>query len=254
MKETAQNGKLFLQFEQLNVPGVFHFTSTKTGWAEKARFTGDHPEEYRNSRKALAESLNVPSPQFVFPRQTHSNHIAIITESPGKTELANTDALVTNVSNLCLCVQTADCVPVLIYDPQKKVIAAIHAGWRGTVSQITAKTVQMMMEAFQCKPADMIAGIGPSISSQNYEVGADVIEAVKSTFGNYRDLLKPCGKTGKACFDLWKANTTLLENCGVPTKQIEVMGLCSFGLAETFYSARRDGTATGRMITGIMIL
>ena len=79
-------------------------------------------------------------------------------------EIPDTDALITNIPGLCICVQTADCVPILICDPVKKVVAVIHAGWRGTVSLITAKTVEKMVDEFACNPADMLAGIGPSIS------------------------------------------------------------------------------------------
>jgi YfiH family protein len=151
-------------------------------------------------------------------------------------------------------VQTADCVPILLFDPEKKVVAAVHAGWRGTVSKILAKTVGQMVEKFDCQPSDIVAGIGPSIHMHAYEVGAEVVEAVQDNFGNSTALLKPSLTEGKAFFDLWEANKTILIESGIPEENIEVMGLCSFEHADLFYSARRDGIDTGRMVSGIRLL
>jgi len=161
--------------------------------------------------------------------------------------------LITNQPGLFVCVQTADCVPVLLYDPQKKVVSAIHAGWKGTVSKIVLKTVQKMTDQFGCQPSDIIAGIGPSIHIHAYEVGPEVVEMVKNNFSNSSALLKPSLNAGRAYLDLWEANQTALMEAGIPEENIEVMGLCSFEHADLFYSARRDGADTGRMVSGIRI-
>lgn len=255
MKEFRRSNKLFYQFDQLRSDNLLHFTTTKVSWEGdgKTRFTGDTGTAHLDYRKELAAGLGIQQEQLVFPRQTHSNHIKIVTQPLNGAEITDTDALVTNVPGLCICVQTADCVPILLYDPEKKVTAAIHAGWRGTVNQLVSQTVQRLIAEFHCAPEDLIAGIGPSISQPNYEVGNDVIEAVKANFENHSELLSSNGKVGKAFFDLWKANQTQLEKSGVPSAQIEVMGLCSFNGDKEFYSARRDGAATGRMASGIML-
>ncbi|MDP2113024.1 MAG: peptidoglycan editing factor PgeF, partial [Bacteroidota bacterium] len=164
------------------------------------------------------------------------------------------DALITNEPGLFICVQTADCVPILLFDPQKKVVAAIHAGWRGTVSKIAQKTIQQMTEKFSCQPTDILAGIGPSIHMHAYEVGPEVVEAVKANFSNSPALLKPSLNEGNAYFDLWEANQTVLLEAGIPEENIELMGLCSFEQADLFYSARRDGADTGRMVSGIRLV
>jgi len=170
-----------------------------------------------------------------------------------KIPLADTDALITNQPGLFVCVQTADCVPVLLYDPQKKVVAAIHAGWKGTVSKIVLKTVQKMTNQFGCQPSDIMAGIGPSIHMHAYEVGPEVVEAIVANFSNSPALLKPSINAGRAYLDLWEANQTALMEAGIPEENIEVMGLCSFEHADLFYSARRDGADTGRMVSGIRL-
>jgi polyphenol oxidase len=166
----------------------------------------------------------------------------------------DTDALITNEPGIFICVQTADCVPVLMYDPQKKVVASVHAGWRGTVSKIVQKTIEKMTEKYDCNPKDIVAGIGPSIHMHAYEIGLEIVEAVQTNFNNSDTLLKPSLKTDRAYFDLWEANKTVLLECGVPEENIEVMGLCSFEHADLFYSARRDGTDTGRMVSAIRLI
>ena len=124
----------------------------------------------------------------------------------------------------------------------------------GTVSQIARKTVQQMTETFGCDPANIMAGIGPSIHMHAYEVGREVVEAVEANFGNSSALLKPSLNEGKAYFDLWEANQTLLLESGLREENIEVMGLCSFEHADLFYSARREGVETGRMVSGIRLV
>lgn len=246
---------MFYQFDSLLQDGILHFTSTKTGWGGdgKCRFTGDTPEIFAGYRRELAESLALGETRFVFPRQTHSDHIAIVEPGFDEIEISDTDALITKVRGLCICVQTADCVPVLLFDPQQRVVAAIHAGWRGTVRQLVSKTVQRMQERFQTQPENLLAGIGPSISGPNYEVSTEVILQFQAEFREPGNLFRDSGKAGHAYLDLWEANRSLLLECGVPDRQIEVMGFCSFAGEADFYSARRDGAATGRMVSGIML-
>jgi len=134
------------------------------------------------------------STKFVFPRQTHSDHVAIVDSANQAESIADTDAVITNEPGLFVCVQTADCVPILLYDPQKKVVAAIHAGWKGTVSKIAQKAICKMTEQYGSNPADIVAGIGPSIHMHAYEVGPEVVDQVKANFDNTGVLLKPSTK------------------------------------------------------------
>lgn len=256
MKKLKAGSKAFYQFDSLSQKEILHFTSTKTGWGGdgKCRFTGDTPEVFEGYRSELAESLELSQNQFIFPRQTHSDHVVVVDKEMGAADIPDTDALVTNVPGLCICVQTADCVPVLLFDPERRAVAAIHAGWRGTVAKIVPKAIQLMQEHFQTKPENILAGIGPSISGSNYEVSADVIQQFQTEFAETGNLFRGSGKTGHAYLDLWQANRNLLLECGVPENQVEIMGFCSFSGIGDFYSARRDGAATGRMVSGIMIL
>ncbi len=255
MRKMIQGRLSVFKFENFKkYKDIAHFITTKEGWVSgsKSRFTGDQKEEYAEFRKELAISCETNAKQFVFPRQTHSDHIAVVTSADENT-IADTDALISNEPGLFVCVQTADCVPILLYDPQKKVVAAIHAGWKGTVSKIILKTVQKMAGQFGCQPSDIVAGIGPSIHIHAYEVGPEVVEMVQNNFGNSPALLKPSLNSGKAYFDLWEANRTVLAESGIADENIEIMGLCSFEHSGLFYSARRDGADTGRMVSGIRI-
>lgn len=256
MRKMIQGKLSVFKFESFKpYKEIAHFVTTKEGWAsgDNPRFTGDEESIYKGFRKELATSCEWDARKFVFPRQTHSAHVAIITSENMQPAIADTDALITNEPGLFICVQTADCVPVLLFDPKKKVVAAIHAGWRGTVAKIAALTIQKMTEAFGCNPMDIQAGIGPSIHMHAYEVGPEVIQAVKENFNNTGALLKPSLNEGKAYLDLWEANKTNLMEAGLSEENIEVMGLCSFEHHDLFYSARRDGIQTGRMVSGIRL-
>lgn len=244
----------FESFKKYN--DIAHFITTKEGWVsgKKPRFTGDDEADYIPYRKELASSCQGKPEQFVFPRQTHSDHIGIASLGTNTINFPETDALITNEPGVFVCVQTADCVPILLFDPIKKVVAAVHAGWKGTVSKIAEKTVLRMSDEFGCQPENILAGIGPSIHIHAYEVGPEVVETVKSNFTNSSALLKPSRDPGKAYFDLWEANQTVLSEAGIPEENIEIMGLCSFEHSDLFYSARREGTDTGRMVSGIRLI
>jgi len=256
MRKMLQGRLSVFKFESFKkYKNIAHFVTTKEGWVgNKPRFTGDSESIYAGFRKELAVSCELDAGQFVFPRQTHSDRVVVVTSENFTNTIDDTDALITNELGLFICVQTADCVPILLFDPVKKVVAAIHAGWKGTISKIAKKTIGQMTEKFGCNPADIVAGIGPSIHIHAYEVGPEVVEAVEANFSNSPALLKPSMNEGRAYFDLWEANQTVLLESGIQEENIELMGLCSFEQADLFYSARRDGSDTGRMVSGIRLI
>ena len=239
--------KIYAGFEN-----VVAFTSTKQTFEIKnPRFTGDSPYIFERNRVLLAEKLMIKPEQLVFPRQTHTNCVAEISSIP-EIEIKETDALVTNKTGICLCVQTADCVPILLFDPIKNVIAAVHAGWRGTVKKIAEIAVQKMTQNYGSSPENIIAAIGPSISPAIYEVGNEVVEEVKKSIPNAEIVLHLNG-SGKYHLNLWEANRQVLLQNGLQPNNIEILGECSFSETEKYYSARKEGIETGRMVSGIMI-
>lgn len=225
---------------------IWAFTTTKSTLpVEKVRFS-NMPE----NKSKLAAALALEPTQMIYPDQTHSSCVADVQEVPIAI-LSETDALVTNQAELCLCVQTADCVPVLLFDPVAKVIAAVHAGWRGTVGKIVEKAINKMTK-HGASAKNIVAAIGPSISPDVYEVGDEVVASARRSIPNVELALHKNG-TGKFHFNLWEANRQLLLQNGVLAQNIEVLGACSFSETEKYYSARREGVDTGRMVSGIML-
>jgi YfiH family protein len=229
------------------------FSTTKKLFEHPApRFTGDAPEIFQGNREQLARSLGIRTDQLVFPRQTHTRCVAELSKVP-ENEIKGTDALVTSQPGICLCVQTADCVPVLLFDPVKKAISAIHAGWRGTVKKIAEAAVHKMTSNYGTSPENILAVVGPSIGPGIYEVGNEVVEAA---LGNIPEVEKTLYKNskGKFHFNLWEANRQVLLQCGLKNENIAIAGECSYTENEKYFSARRDGVDTGRMVSGIMLL
>ncbi len=257
MRKMIQGRLSVFKFESFKkYKNIVHLVTTKEGWVSgtKPRFTGDSEDIYDGFRKELAFSCEADVSRFIFPRQTHSDHIVIVNSDMNVNTIGDTDALITSEPGLFVCVQTADCVPVLLFDPVKKVVAAVHAGWKGTISKIAGKTIEKMTETFGSNPQDIVAGIGPSIHMHDYEVGPEVVQAVEANFSNAPSLLKPSMNKGHAYFDLWEANQTVLIQSGVKEENIEIMGLCSYEHAGLFFSARREGSETGRMVSGIKLV
>lgn len=243
------NPENFVRYKNLDANNsLLAFTTTKQSIdVEGIRYT-DVPQ----SKQKLAEVLGIEVQNMVFPKQTHSSRVVEILEIPTCT-LDCTDALITNKPDVCICVQTADCVPILLFDPIEKVVAAVHAGWRGTVGKITDITVLQMALNYNCEVKNIQAAVGPSISPEVYEVGDEVVNAAHLAIPNAGQTLSK-NKSGKFQFNLWEANRQLLLAAGLLAENIEVLGECSFMQNEKYYSARRDGIDTGRMVSGIMMM
>ena len=190
---------------------------------------------------------------LLFPGQTHTANVRIIRSYEElKERIKETDAVVTGLPEICVSVLTADCVPILLYDPQNKVVAAAHAGWRGTAESVTLNTVEIMKDHLGCNPRNMLAGIGPSIGPANYEVGENVIRSVEDNPHMAADSVLTKRPHGKALFNLWEANRQQLLIGGLNKLNIEIAGICTFENHQTFFSARKLGNPCGRFASGIM--
>lgn len=187
------------------------------------------------------EALGLRIEDLALPRQVHSDNVLWMNEA-GRPEA--TDAVITDKPGLCVCVKTADCIPVLLYDTRKRVVAAVHAGWRGTVSRIVQKTIKQMQPL---NPTDIHAIIGPGISLEQFEVGDEVYDAFREAGFPMERIAR---KAARWHIDLWEANRWLLEELGV--SDIYIQGTCT-RTSEDFYSARRETINTGRNYNGIYI-
>jgi len=162
---------------------------------------------------------------------------------PDGESLRQADIILTDKSDLTLYMRFADCVPMLFHDPRKGVIGVAHAGWVGTLRDVATSTVNTMKKQYGSNPADIVAGIGPSIGPDHYEVGSDVILQVMQKFGDESELLLK-SHNGKIHFDLWKTNQILLERAGVGT--IEIAGVCTACNTSDWFSHRAEKGRTGR--------
>ena len=210
-----------------------------------------------------SERDDVVSQDVLLPKLTHSCNVEVVNE---RKMFPDTDALITQVPGLWIGVYSADCVPILVADTRLKVVAAIHAGWRGTVGGITRATVERMIADFGCRPEDLQAVIGPSISPEAFEVGEEVVMlfrqaafpesiirhqssvACESEVSDIADI-----RSSSFYIDLWQANRWLLTEAGLRKEHIQLTGLCTWGLPNRFFSARREGYSTGRIVSAICI-
>lgn len=212
----------------------------------------DPAENVHKNLERVCGTIGIDYKKLVLSHQTHKDIIRVVTEADiGKgitvpSDIKDTDGLMTNIPGIPLITFYADCVPLFFLDTKKRAIALSHSGWKGTVQKIGAKTIRQMAEVYGTKPEDCLAGIGPSIGLECFEVGPEVVEEFKANFDNWEEFTEPF-RDGKYKIDLWKANKLMLIAQGVPEKNITVSGFCTRCNEELFFSHRRDKGRTGSM-------
>ena len=190
--------------------------------------------------------------------QVHGDRIAVI-DKPGLTraDLEGYDAFICKLPGVAIGVRTADCVPILLYDPVQRVVAAVHSGWKGTVLKIAQKTIGLMKCDFGCLPENLRAVIGPAIGPNSFQVGPEVVDNFRNTgfpmtqIWSFRGESDGSPMSGGHHIDLFTANRWILEESGV--RDIQVFDIDTF-TDTSFFSARREGTACGRNINAIRLI
>lgn len=237
--------------------------STKRGGAGQyggfniTHYCGDTAEHVAHCRALLCRELGITDDRLVLPRQTHGCEVlnidaAFMNDSKERQaeRLHGIDAVITALPRTCIGVSTADCVPVLLCDTQRMVVAAVHAGWRGTVARIAMRCIERMGEIHGCKPQDIKAVIAPSIGCDAFEVGDEVYAAFEKAGFPMKEIAT---RQAKWHIDLWEANRLQLLACGVPAQNIEIADICTYTQHAEWFSARRLGIESGRIFNGIMI-
>lgn len=257
--------------------GVIAFSTTRNGGVSQGKYgefnineyCGDDAEHIKQNRKLLADRLGIAPDHILLPHQVHGVEVRQIggdyfslSGEERKRLLEGVDAVMTDQKGICVGVSTADCIPVLLYDDDHHAVAAVHAGWRGTVKRIVQKTVEQMRITYRTEPAELKVLIGPGISRSAFEVGKEVYDEFQKE-GFDMDAIAGlfpaiCPVTGgqpqeKWHIDLPLCNTIQLQHAGVPAGNIQQTNICTYSHSEEYFSARRLGIQSGRIYTGILL-
>lgn len=233
------NPYIFKQLSEI----TFGF-STRVGLQRKKPYyfnmsgsVGDNQQTVEENRENFFTEMGLNAESVAYQKQVHGDKISIV-KSGGL--CGESDAMITNKKNIGLAISTADCCAVFIYDPNVKVLAGVHSGWRGTSKNILLKVLQTLSNDFDSAPGDLICYLSPSISGTNYEVGFEVAERFDL---NYLRQVKD-----KYLLDIPAINKDILLNFGVKPQNIQVSGLCSYEYSSILHSYRRDGKKSGRAL------
>lgn len=221
-------------------------------------YCGDDAENVATNRALLCAHLNISDRNLILPHQTHGTAMLCIDKtflaldtSSRTGQLHSVDAIYTREEGICIGVSTADCIPVLLYDQSSGTVAAIHAGWRGTVARIVEKSILTMKATCSLNPATTCAIIAPGISLDAFEVGDEVYDTFRAASFPMESISRRYGERWH--IDLPRANHLQLLSCGLCDENITHSGICTHTLHKEFFSARRLGVKSGRVFNGIMI-
>lgn len=259
-----ENGVAVWQFSLLQ--GVSHGISTRHGGVSPPPYdslnlglsTADARDHVLENRRRFGRAMSIDPARLVAGRLVHGNDVAVFSpgtpaewpvdarplDAGGRQEYQSftADAIVSNVRGLHFLLTVADCVPILLLDRTRGVVGAAHAGWRGTARGIARRTIEAMTAAFGTEPADVVAGIGPSIGPCCYTVGEEVVTAFRTN--GFEPVLR---RTKDTRLDMWASNERQLSDSGLRAECIETHGVCTACNSRTFYSHRGEGGLTGRM-------
>lgn len=245
--------------------GITAFSTTRRGGFSAGsygefninRFCGDDAEAIARNRSLLCSELGISDSRLIMPHQVHGTGIAqigrtyfLLSDDVRQSAVDGVDALMTNQTGVCIGVSTADCTPIIIYDPAHHAASVVHSGWRGTVANIVEAAVAAMKTAYHSRPEDMRAVIGPGISLKNFEVGDEVYDAFSAAGYPMQEIAR---RETKWHIDLWRCCQLQLQQAGVMPGNIQTAGICTYDNEEEYFSARRLGVNSGRIFTGVVL-
>ena len=255
-----KDGLKYYKFELFDDKKIEHGIFTRHGGISQSYYhslnvggnNGDCRENVIENRFRLFNVIGKEVESLFDVWQVHGSEI-ICTDRPRplNAEHRKADSIITNVPGVTLFMRFGDCVPILLHDPKKNVIALVHAGWPGTVLKNVILTIKEMEKKYGCDPHDLTTGIGPSIGPDHYEIREDVISKVENAFGEESTMV--LNRQGsKTYLDLWKANELLLKQTGV--KNIQIAAICTACNVNDWFSHRAEDGKTGRFGAVISII
>jgi YfiH family protein len=214
---------------------------------------GDEPGAVLENRRRAAASIGVDLGDFVFSRQVHGAGVRVVTADDRGSgafvldeSVPEADALVTADPSVVLAILAADCVPIVLYDPVAHVLGCVHSGWRGTVARVSEAALAAM-SSLGATQENVVAGVGPAISPERYQVGADVADAVERDLGAAAaEVIRPDG-TGKWLLDLWAANRIVLREAGLADEHINVAAIPTGAAGNNLFFSDREVRPCGRL-------
>ncbi|MBI5598104.1 MAG: peptidoglycan editing factor PgeF [Deltaproteobacteria bacterium] len=243
-------------------PGCVHAFLGRTGGTSRGPFSslnmglnlGDKIENVKANRALAGRRFGFAPARLATVRQVHGDNVVTV-ESSGARDYTSVeaDAIITAVQGAAVGVLTADCLPILIFDPGKRAAAAVHAGWRGTVRRVAERAVCTMIEKFGSDAGGLRASLGPSIGPCCYVVGKDVTDEFKKAFGRDAERYVKAEGRDSARVDIRGANMLLLKEAGLREENIGVENICTSCRNDVFFSYRKDGKDTGRQLSFIMV-
>jgi len=214
----------------------------------------DDPRSSSHHRQLLLENLNIGSKELFFVKQVHGDRVFVLEDpqkSAGQVELEEADALITHLTEKPIAVLTADCVPVILYDPDKHVAGVIHAGRKGTQLNIVSKTISMLSRVYGSRPHDVVMALGPAIGGCCYEVEDSCIAPFRENYPGWEDFVSAKSQN-KFMLDLLKANVMDGTRAGISKENIHRSGECTSCNNDQWFSYRKEGT-TGRIVSLAML-
>ncbi|MBP1737163.1 MAG: hypothetical protein H6Q60_1044 [Oscillospiraceae bacterium] len=256
--ERNYNGVHYLTADGFTAAGgVCHGFSTRAGGVSEGPWAsmnlgfsrGDDLSRVQENYRRFLDAIGYQDDRIIMNRQTHGNIIRLITSADGSRGLSppteEGDGLITDVPGMLLVVFTADCIPILLYDPERRVVAAVHAGWRGTAAGIVSHAVERMTSVFGCHPEQILAAIGPGIGQCHFETHEDVPNALTEALGASVFPFIQTRPAGKFNVDLKGINADLLERAGLWKSHIAVSDVCTACHPDQYWSHRVHGTDRG---------
>jgi YfiH family protein len=229
-----------IQCAPLARAGFINAFSTRRGDLSLGSSRREDRERIADNRRRFLSALGAEAYALVTARQIHSAEVCAVHRAPARGEAPTCDALESNLPRTLLAVQTADCLPILLADERTGAFAAVHAGWRGTLGRILARTLDRMQQDYGVRARDLRAAFGPSIGGCCFELGVEVLDAFRREFDGVEDLISNPRPGGKAHLDLNRLNARELVDCGLPPAHIYDSGLCTSCRHDLFFSYRRE--------------
>lgn len=252
------------RFQSVSNDSIKHAFCTRLGGVSQGPFRslnfdphgGDSRENILQNKALLGAALGLDPERIFLANQVHGDKVLVLDEdprdSPSRYRYLDYDAMITKQRGIAIGVLTADCLPIMLYDPTEEVIGILHSGWRGTCLNIVRNITSKLRETYNVDPNNLIVGLGPCINSCCYDVDIKVVRSIKNSTNRWKDFLKPL-KTNRYSFDLVGLNIHQLVEAGVSQKNIVRVDACTACNSKIFFSHRASRGKTGRQLNFVYL-